>query len=109
LRDREESFDGALAVLGLAAEGELAVDDRAAQAALGGVVGRLDAVELVEGPERRPDLEQVIGEGAGVLVASTLLRVSLPSLPTSSETVLVRLLVNPEGEIGVGDGGVREG
>jgi hypothetical protein len=41
LVDREQPFDRAFAALGAAAEGELAVDDGGAQAALGGVVGRL--------------------------------------------------------------------
>jgi hypothetical protein len=45
-----------------AAEGELAVDDGRAQAALGSVVGRLDIVELGERPQRRPELEQVLRE-----------------------------------------------
>src|SRR3954453_12058130 len=47
----EEAFDAALAGLGLAAEAELAVDDGAAQRALGVVVGRLDPAVVGEGPE----------------------------------------------------------
>jgi hypothetical protein len=48
---------------------ELAVDDRAAQAALGSVVGRLHAGDGGEGPERRPELERVVGEAPDELVA----------------------------------------
>src|SRR5450759_4932444 len=81
LRYGEQPLCRALAVLGLAAQGELAVDDRAAQAALGGVVGRLDAVELAEGPQRRPQREQVLGEGAGVPVTGALARVGLEQPP----------------------------
>jgi len=58
-----------LAALGLAAQGELAVDDGAAQATFGVVVGRLDAGDAGEGPQRRPALEQVLGEGAVAAVA----------------------------------------
>jgi hypothetical protein len=36
------------------------------------VVGRLDAVVIGERPERRPDLEQVARQAAGVLVARRL-------------------------------------
>ncbi len=50
--DREQPLDAPLAV-GLAAEAELAVDDRAAQRAFGVVVGRLDALVIGEGPSRR--------------------------------------------------------
>src|SRR6266508_2597514 len=42
LVDREQPFDRAFATLRAAAERELAVDDGGAQAAFGGVVGRLD-------------------------------------------------------------------
>jgi hypothetical protein len=66
-RGGEEPFDRALALLRLAAEGEFAVDDGAADAALGVVVGQLDAVEVGEGPQRRPALKQVAGELAVVL------------------------------------------
>ena len=38
----------------LRAEREFLVDDRAAECAFGGVVGRLDAVDGGEGPERGP-------------------------------------------------------
>ena len=38
------------------------MDDGAAERAFGGVVGRLDALEDDEGPERGPDLEQVVRE-----------------------------------------------
>ena len=51
---------------------ESLVDDGAAQAALGVVVGRLDAVGDGEGPERRPALEQVVGE------ESVALRLGVP-------------------------------
>ena len=70
--DGEQPFDALLAVSGLAAEAELAVDDRAAQGALGVVVGRFDAAVVGERPERRPDLLEVAGHAAGVAVAGLL-------------------------------------
>ena len=73
-RGREETLDGALSLLGLAAEGELAVDDRAAQTAFGVVVGRFDAVDDGEGPQRGPALEQVGGEETVVLRLRALAR-----------------------------------
>src|SRR6266705_4904115 len=48
-RGGEQPFDGAFALFGLAAEREFAVDDGAAEAALGVVVGRFDAVGVGEG------------------------------------------------------------
>ena len=71
-RGREQPLGGGLAALGLAAERELAVDHRPAQGALGPVVGRLHALDLDEGPKRRPDLQQVLGEAPGELVAPAL-------------------------------------
>ena len=47
----EQPLDAAFAALGLAAEGELAVDDGAAERALGVVVGRLHAGVAGEGPK----------------------------------------------------------
>jgi len=41
------------------------VDDWAAERSFGGVVGRLDAIDGDDRPERWPDLEQVIGETVG--------------------------------------------
>ena len=73
----EEPLDRLFAGFGLAAERELAVDDRAAEAAFGAVVGRLDAVDLAEGPQRRPDFEQVAGEPAGALVRGGLAGVAV--------------------------------
>ena len=46
----------------MAPEGELAVDDRPAQAALGVVVGGLDSGNGGEGPQSGPALEQVTRE-----------------------------------------------
>jgi len=69
---REETFDPSLAVLGLAAERELSVDDRAAQRALGVIVGRLDAAPVGERPQRGPDLQQVARQPAGAFVARRL-------------------------------------
>src|SRR5450759_1786344 len=80
-RGGEQPRDGALALLGLAAQRELAVDDRAAQAALGGVVGRLDAGHAGEAPQRRPALEQVLGEGAVAAVTGALARRLLEQCP----------------------------
>src|SRR5439155_17964990 len=65
-------FDAPLARVGLGAEAELAVDDRAAQRAFGVVVGRLDALGVGEGPQCRAELEQVAGDAARVLVARCL-------------------------------------
>src|SRR5665647_2654102 len=73
-RGREQSRDGALALLGLAAQRELAVDHRAAQATFGVVVGRLDAGHAGEAPEGRPALQQVLGEGAVAAVTGALSR-----------------------------------
>jgi hypothetical protein len=58
----------------LAAEGELAVDDGAAEAAFGVVVGRLDSVSVGEGPERGPAVEEVPGELPVVLGSRALAR-----------------------------------
>jgi hypothetical protein len=46
----------------LGAERHFAVDDRRAERAFGWVVGRLDARDGDERPERGPDLDQVVGE-----------------------------------------------
>ena len=56
----------------MAAEREFAVDDGAAQRALGVVVGRLDAGDGRERPERGPELEQVARDPARALVARRL-------------------------------------
>src|SRR6266568_1490659 len=68
-RGGEQPLDGAFASFGLAAEREFAVDDGAAEAALGMVVGRFDAVGVGEGPEGGPALEEVSREVAVVLGA----------------------------------------
>ena len=60
--DREQPFDRAFPLLGAAAEGELAVDDGGAQAALGSVVRRLDVGDVGERPERGPELQEVLRE-----------------------------------------------
>jgi hypothetical protein len=86
-RGREQPLDRLLAAVGLAAEREFAVDDGAAQAALGVVVGRLDAVDEGEGRERRPALEQVGGEQAVILRLGALAR---RLLEQRSEFVLER-------------------
>jgi hypothetical protein len=44
--------------------GQFAVDDRSTERALGWVVGRFDAIDGGEGPERGPDLEEVVGEAS---------------------------------------------
>jgi len=64
----EEPFDASFTGVGLAAEGELAVEDGAAEAQFGVVVGRFDAGAVGEG-RRGPDFEQVAGEAAAALVA----------------------------------------
>jgi len=69
---REQPLDASFAVFGLAAERELAVDDGAPQSAFGVVVGRRDALDCVERPQCRPDLEDVAREAAGVAVARGL-------------------------------------
>ena len=80
-RGREQALDGALALLGLAAQRELAVDGGSAQAALGVVVGRLDAGHAGKGPQRRPTLQEVLREGAVAAVAGALARRLLEQLP----------------------------
>ncbi len=65
----EQSCGALLAVFGLAAEAELAVDDRGAQGALGVVVGWLHTVVGSEDPRRGPRLQEVAGYTAGALVA----------------------------------------
>src|SRR5665811_1247530 len=57
-----------------AAQRELAVDDRAAQAALGVVVGGLDAGHACEAPEGRPALQEVLGEAAVAAITGALSR-----------------------------------
>jgi hypothetical protein len=44
---------------------------------LGVVVGRLDALHLGEGPQRRPQLEQVAGQAARALVLGSLASTAL--------------------------------
>jgi len=68
-RGGEQSFDRSLALLGIDAKREFAVDDGAAEAAFGVVVGRLDPVGVGEGPERGPAVEEILGKGAVVLGA----------------------------------------
>jgi hypothetical protein len=68
----EQAFEPAFAAGGLAAEGELAVDDGAAQRALGVVVGRVDVWDGGECPERGPELEQVARDPARAFVARGL-------------------------------------
>src|SRR5450759_633354 len=80
-RGGKQPRDGALALLGLAAQRELAVDDRPAQATFGVVVGRLDAGHAGEAPEGRPALEQVAREAAVAAVASRLARRLLEQRP----------------------------
>ena len=61
-----------LASVALGAEGEFSVDDRFSERSLSGVVGGLDLVDRGEGPERGPDLEQVVGELPVPAVAPSL-------------------------------------
>jgi glycosyltransferase involved in cell wall biosynthesis len=71
----------------------------------------LDADELVLGLFGRLVPEKGLTDAVRILARLNEARPTrlAPSLPTSSETVLVRLLLNPEGEIGADDVGVREG
>jgi hypothetical protein len=62
----EGALGEVFALFGLVAVGEFAVDEGPAERALGGVVGWLDVVGAGERPERRPDLEQLVGEDAVV-------------------------------------------
>src|SRR5450830_1953771 len=73
-RGGEQPRDGALALFGLAAQRELAVDDRAAQATFGVVVRGLDAGHAGEAPQRRPAFEQVPREAAVATVARRFAR-----------------------------------
>src|SRR4051812_12904646 len=54
---RQGAFGEPLAVFGLGPERDFAVDDRRAQRAFGGVIGRLNSLDGHERPERGPDLE----------------------------------------------------
>src|SRR5450756_2640626 len=112
-RGGEQPFDGALALLGLAAERELAVDDRPAQAAFGVIVGRLDAGHAGEAPQRRPALQQVLREAAVAAVAGAPLRRLLEQRPEllleradaleQAGTVSVPAELSPGGEQPCGD------
>jgi hypothetical protein len=77
---REGAFGESLPVVALGAERDFAVDDRCAERALGGVVGRLDALDGDERPERGPDLEQIVGEASVPAGASALGRGVLEQL-----------------------------
>jgi hypothetical protein len=61
---RERALGESLAVVAAGAVGELSVDDRAAERAFGGIVGRFDRGVDGEGPQRGPDLEEVVGESS---------------------------------------------
>ena len=80
----------------MAAEGELAVDEGAAQAVFGVVVGWLDAVGVGEGPERRPVFEQVVGEEAVVLGLGALADGLLEQCTYSSRMVNVTVSLPDE-------------
>jgi hypothetical protein len=66
------------------------VDDRAAERSLGGVVGRFDRGVGDERPQRRPDLEQIVGE-ASVVASALALAAGVFEQP--SELLLDRLKV----------------
>ena len=76
-RRGQESLDASFAAVGLGAERELAVDDGAAEAAFGVVVGRFDAFGVAEGREGGPAFEEVARElpvvlGLGALAGGVL-------------------------------------
>lgn len=73
-RGREQPFDGALSLGGLATERELGKDDCSAPQRFGAVVGGLDAGNAREGSRRRPAPEQVLGGAAVAAVAGALAR-----------------------------------
>src|SRR5207249_3019016 len=79
LDDRQQPLDEPAAGGRLRAEGELPPDDRVPQGALGGVVGRLDAVDGDEGPEVLAVLPQLLAEAGGerVVIAAQQQRVDL--------------------------------
>jgi hypothetical protein len=80
---------------------------------LGVVVGRLDALDVGEGPQCRPGLEQVAGQPTGALVRGRLASVALEEGPQlalergdldeESRAVAVSLEVIPGGEEAPGD------
>jgi hypothetical protein len=70
----EGAFGEAFAVVAAGALGEFSVDDGTAERAFGGVVGWFDGGVGGEGPERRPDVQQVLGEPAVVAGARGLAR-----------------------------------
>jgi hypothetical protein len=63
--DGHDALDEAGAVSTLSAETALAPENGWAERTLGGVVGRLDASDVSEGPEGGPGIEQVDAEGTG--------------------------------------------
>ncbi len=67
---RADPIDPAAAGLRLGAQLDLADDHAVAERAFGGVVGRVDAGDFAERPERGVLVQQSGGEAAGLLVAS---------------------------------------
>ena len=95
------------------AERDFSVDDRAAQCAFGGVVRWFDSVCGGEGPECRPDVEQVVGEppvpagapalGGGVFEQLPQLGLGRRDLCCEVSAIVVLLLVGtPRGEYSAG-------
>ena len=83
------------------------MDDRGAERTFGSIVGRLDAFDGHEGPERGPEIEEVVGEPAVPAGAFALRRGVLEQLPQfaldrrdlglESVSVLVLVLVGAPG------------
>src|SRR5664279_1849693 len=63
-RGRQGALGESFVIIGLVAVGQFSVDDRSAERSFGRVVGRGDAGDGDERPERRPELEQVVREAA---------------------------------------------
>lgn len=78
---RQQAFDEAASLCGLCAEGELSPNHRVTQGALGGVVGRLDACDVHEGPQVVLVFDKFLAEALGQSVEVTAQQHGVDPLP----------------------------